>query len=211
MLSNSPTWGAAVDWSVAAGAQDLCPFEVYCPDGVSDAPFGGRRVGRTGDDQWAPYSGDGTNRWVQTGIWGGNPSNTCQGHHQIAGGAHGNPGWGTDGQWVADAGYLDWVLCCGGSADPLWFDDSSDTPWAGTTWGSGVDYCIDQGMELCPYEIYCPDGGASPPLGGTKPGDKWSPTSDRSNMWVQVGVWAGSATNTCLGHHEIANGVHGDP
>ena len=24
-------------------------------------------------------------------------------------------------------------------------------------------------------------------------------------------MWAGSATNTCLGHHEIANGVHGDP
>ena len=107
-----PTWGAAVDWCVAQGAEDLCPFDVYCPDGVSDAPFGGRRVGRTGDDQWAPYSGDGTNRWVQTGIWGGNPSNTCMGHHQIAGGVHGNPGWGTDGQWVADAGYLDWVLCC---------------------------------------------------------------------------------------------------
>ena len=138
-----------------------------------------------------------------------NCNGTC--HHQIAGGVHGNPGWGTDGQWVADAGYLDWILCCGSTIDPVWFDDSSDPPWDGTTWGASIDYCNGQGMELCPYEIYCPDGGASPPIGGTKNGDKWSPMSDAENKWVQVGVWAGSATNTCLGHHEIANGVHGDP
>jgi len=104
------TWGASVDWCVAQGAADLCPYEVYCPDGGGAPPFRGRRVGGTGDDQWAPFSGDGTNRWVQTGIWGGDPANTCLGHHQIADGIHGDPGWGTDGQWVADAGYLDWIL-----------------------------------------------------------------------------------------------------
>ena len=65
-------------------------------------------------------------------------------------------------------------------------------------------------MELCPYEIYCPDGGGSPPLGGTKAGDKWSPMSDGTNRWVQVGTWGGNAVNTCLGHHEIAGGVHGN-
>ena len=69
----------------------------------------------------------------------------------------------------------------------------------------------DQAMELCPYQIYCPDGGGSPPLGGTKAGDKWSPMSDATNRWVQVGTWGGNAVNTCLGHHEIAGGVHGDP
>ena len=136
--------------------------------------------------------------------------NTCLGHHQIAGGAHGNPGWGTGNQGVADAGYLDWVLCCGGNAEPAWFD-GSDPAWTGTTWGAGVDFCNAQNMELCPYEIYCPDGPANPPLGGTKPGDMWSPMSDGTNRWVQVGVWAGNAGNTCLGHHEIAGGVHGDP
>ena len=31
-------------------------------------------------------------------------------HHAINSGAHGRPGWGTNGQWVADAGYLDWIL-----------------------------------------------------------------------------------------------------
>ena len=55
------------------------------------------------------------------------------------------------------------------------------------------------------------DGGASPPLGGTKSGDMWSPVSDRDNQWVQVGVWGGDPATTCLGHHEIAGGIHGDP
>ena len=46
------SWGAAVDFCIAQGGTDLCPFEVYCPDGISAAPFGGRRVGSNGDDQW---------------------------------------------------------------------------------------------------------------------------------------------------------------
>jgi hypothetical protein len=66
-------------------------------------------------------------------------------------------------------------------------------------------------MEMCPYKTYCPEGGGSPPIGGTKPGDMWSPMSDGPNRWVQVGMWSGQASNTCLGHHQIAGGVHGDP
>lgn len=105
---------------------------------------------------------------------------------------------------VANAGYLDWVLCCGAAAaDPVWFDGNAPA-WSGTTWGEGVDFCTGLTMELCPYSVICPDGGAMPPLGGTKGGDKWSPMSDATNRWVQVGVWGGDATNTCLGHHEIA-------
>jgi hypothetical protein len=86
------SWGSAIDFCIAQGAEDVCPFAVYCPDGGGVAPFGGRRTGRTGNDQWAPISGQGPNVWVQTGIWGGDPGNTCLGHHQIAGGVHGNPG-----------------------------------------------------------------------------------------------------------------------
>ena len=63
----------------------------------------------------------------------------------------------------------------------------------------------------CTDETYCPDGGGQEPIGGRKSGDKWSPISDSPNKWVQVGAWAGSNANTCLGHDEIANGVHGDP
>ena len=177
------SWGAATDYCIAQGAEDLCPFEVYCPDGGAAAPFGGRQAGRNGDDQWAPFGGDGSNRWVQTGIWNGDPGNTCLGHHQISGGAHGNPGWGTGNQGVADAGYMDWVLCCGGVVEPAWFDGDY-----GATWGAGSDFCTDQEMSLCPYSTYCPDGGGSSPLGGTKDGDKWSPFSDGANRWVQVGV-----------------------
>ena len=106
------SWGAAVDWCIAQGARNLCPYEVYCPDGAGSPPYNGRRVGGTGDDQWAPYGGDGENRWVQTGVWQSDPGNTCLGHHEIADGRHGNPGWGSGDQGVADAGYLDWVLCC---------------------------------------------------------------------------------------------------
>ena len=185
------SWGAATDYCIAQGAEDLCPFEVYCPDGASSAPFGGRQAGRNGDDQWAPFGGDGSNRWVQTGIWNGNPGNTCLGHHQISGGAHGNPGWGTGNQGVADAGYMDWVLCCGGVVEPAWFDGDY-----GATWGAGSDFCTDQEMSLCPYSTYCPDGGGSSPLGGTKDGDKWSPFSDGANRWVQVGVCENCTTVT---------------
>ena len=47
--------------------------------------------------------------------------------------------------------------CCGSVHDgtATWgqdFDCSSCTEpvWEGTTWGSGVDFCIGQGLELCP-------------------------------------------------------------
>jgi hypothetical protein len=151
------SWGAAVDFCIAQGGVDLCPYEVYCPDGAGTAPFNGRRVGRTGDDQWAPFGGDGENRWVQTGVWGGDNGNTCLGHHQIQGGAHGNPGWGTGNQGVADAGYLDWVLCCGEAAtDPVWFD-GEEPAWAGTTWGAGIDFCALKltSVALSYYHVSC--------------------------------------------------------
>jgi len=149
------SWAGAVEFCVAqssgAALADLCPYDTYCPDGPGSPPYKGRRQGGTGDDQWAPYGGDGDNRWVQTGIWGGDPGNTCMGHHQIAGGVHGNPGWGTGNQGVADAGYLDWVLCCGeGVGDPVWYDGDGNTPWDGTTWGAGIDFCTARQMELCP-------------------------------------------------------------
>ena len=182
---NYNSWGSAVDACIGRGARDICPLATYCPDGAGSAPFEGRRAG----DMWSPYSGDGENRWVQVGTWGGDESNTCLGHHEIAGGVHGNPGWGTTG----DGGtYMNWLLCCGDAAafGPVWFDPASSPPWQGNTWGSAVDYCnVHEGsMELCPYSTYCPDGGAAAPVGGIKAGDMWSPVGDRSNQWVQVGL-----------------------
>lgn len=78
--------------------------------------------------------------------------------------------------------------CEAADVTPTWFDDSSDPAWSGTTWGSGVDYCTDAGLELCSYASYCPEGGGSPVVGGTKSGDKWSPLADGANRWVQVGT-----------------------
>jgi hypothetical protein len=95
------------------------------------------------------------------------------------------------------------------TGNPVWFDESSEPSFVSTTWGKAADYCNARGKEMCPYDVYCPDGGGSPPLGGTKSGDRWAPMSDGANRWVQVGIWGGSASNTCLGHHQIAGGVHG--
>jgi hypothetical protein len=65
------TWGGAVDFCIAQGANDLCSYDVYCPDGAGSPPFGGLRVGKINNadlkDQWSPISGEGQNVWVQTG------------------------------------------------------------------------------------------------------------------------------------------------
>ena len=84
------SWGTAVDLCIKLGTKGLCPINAYCPSGAGSPPFKGTRAG----DAWAPYGGDGTNRWVQVGTWSGDKSNTCLGHHQIRGGRYGNPGWG---------------------------------------------------------------------------------------------------------------------
>ena len=63
----------------------------------------------------------------------------------------------------------------------------------------------------CTDSVYCPDGGGQDPFGGTKDGDKWAPMADAPNRWVQVGTWGSDATNTCLGHHQVAGGQFGDP
>ena len=49
--------------------------------------------------------------WVQTGIWNGDAGNVCRTHHELGGS---NPGWGSGDAGVAAAGYMDWVMCCGG-------------------------------------------------------------------------------------------------
>ena len=94
------SWGAAVDFCIAQGAEGLCPLDTICPDGAGAPPFGGRRSGGTGDDQWAPYGGDGQNKWVQTGqgcVSSADTNcagNTCMSHSSIA---SGDPHWGTAG------------------------------------------------------------------------------------------------------------------
>eukprot|EP01043_Picozoa_sp_COSAG02_P057026 COSAG02_NODE_6857_length_3324_cov_17.657674_2_plen_808_part_01 len=94
--------------------------------------------------------------------------------------------------------------------ESTWYDLNAE-PTPIVTWGKGVDYCFLQGMELCRYASYCPDGSGQPPVGGTKIGDEWAPVSDQPNRWVQVGSWGGDESHTCVTHDELQGGVHGDP
>ena len=105
------TWGHAVDFCAAVGGE-LCTYATYCPQGGGNPPIGGVKRG----DEWAPFA-DEPNRWVQVGApppvlpaltvadcplryrahqvgtWGGDTANTCLGHDEISGGAHGDPAW----------------------------------------------------------------------------------------------------------------------
>lgn len=120
--------------------------------------------------------------------------------------------------------------CCGGASNghaiaatsPLSehsCDDDSAGP--GATWyqideqmtdhDSGVAFCASQGASLCPRSRYCLQGVGLPPVGGKRSGDKWAPTSDGDNTWVQVGTWGGDGSNTCMFHHELQGGIYGPP
>jgi len=89
----------------------------------------------------------------------------------------------------------------GGAADqfqvgalfhPKWF--GPDSSWQGTTYEDGVDFCAGEGMVVCPYGAYCPDGPHNPPYMGIQGGENemlWAPMelSDGAvtNSWVSVG------------------------
>jgi len=100
----------------ASGAQHcasndlvVCCYEDYCPQGAANPPLGGTRNG----DEWAPTR-DRENSWVQVGLWGGDPANTCVLHQDLSGGIYGLPGWGATGDSARHQG---WVLCCRPTGD----------------------------------------------------------------------------------------------
>jgi hypothetical protein len=199
---------AAAGHYCRAQGMELCTYSAYCPMGPGRPPVGGRKTG----DRWSPVS-DRPNQWVQVGTWGGNSVNTCMGHHEIVGGKYGDPAWGTDQSRHA---FMEYVLCCPTGSTPKWFDDTSPTPWKGSSWQDGKNFCDANFMELCPYEVYCPSGGGSAPMGGVRTGptgaaDFWSPVSDTPNQWVQLGVWgycpASKPTQSSHSARCVTNGV----
>jgi hypothetical protein len=119
------SWGGAVDYCIAHGAQGLCPLTTICPDGPGAAPVGGRRTGQTipgqtsGDDQWTPYGGDGDNRWVQTGVWletsdpHWDPQTTCTEFQVLNVVNVAEYGGVSAAAPCTDRCYIDWVMCCG--------------------------------------------------------------------------------------------------
>jgi len=72
---------------------------------------------------------------------------------------------------------------------PVWFDRSSG--WEGTTYEAAVQFCLslEQNVNLCPYEAYCPMGPrTTTPFGGLRDDDgSWAPAINGREWWVQVG------------------------
>jgi hypothetical protein len=93
------------------------------------------------------------------------------------------------------------------SYHPRWYNRSHG--WEGTTYAEAVTFCASQTSEddsnapkqLCPYEVYCPTGAHSIPLGGYRGheadveegNNTRSPISDYTNGWVRVG-----SENSCV-------------
>eukprot|EP01050_Picozoa_sp_SAG11_P010571 SAG11_NODE_1065_length_5989_cov_103.088285_4_plen_367_part_00 len=202
------TWGHAVDYCATqpGGAMELCPYAVYCPDGGGNPPLGG--AAKDGD-MWSPTS-DRANMWVQVGVWSGDPTTTCLGHHEIAGGVHGDPAWGTDENRHS---FMRWVLCCPPGTAAL----ETTTPasiWGGAwiegaenynSWGSASDYCVSIGAaDMCPYEVYCPNGAGSAPFGGRREGDMWSPYSGDGESVLALPLLSPPSRCRCCLHHRGA-------
>ena len=216
--TSDPAWGGS-SWGAAdqfcdAQRMELCPVDAYCPNGVGQAPVGGMKAG----DKWSAVS-DGENRWVQIGAWGGDPSTTCMGHHEIAEGVHGNPAWGLD---ETRYGFMQYILCCEiGTTEALrdqgrlrfavdeegqvgeWIESDG----AFDSWGGAVDFCVAHGAEdLCPLDTYCAAGAGSAPYGGRRVGrngnDQWAPYGgdgdNRCVLWLLACMHALEAQCACV-------------
>eukprot|EP01052_Picozoa_sp_SAG31_P005939 SAG31_NODE_269_length_18741_cov_11.185441_3_plen_321_part_00 len=144
-VTDENIWRSAVDFCVEQGADGICPLEIYCPEGQGFPPVGGTRVG----DQWAPYGGDGENRWVQVGseIWP-----VCMVHQDLATAgfsgfsatySNGNPQWGDNGRYITspaqrpggDQFYTAWVLCCSVDCDQGLCSNEDGSPCCTATGG----------------------------------------------------------------------------
>ena len=105
-LVQTPTWYNSYSPSSFGGAAEFCKkmnrarlatYSEYCAAG---SVFGGKK---SDGDQWAPYSGDGDNQWVQVGTSG---HAECKKHTP----QHGKPAWGTS---TDKHHFENYVLCAG--------------------------------------------------------------------------------------------------
>ncbi|KAK1747693.1 hypothetical protein QTG54_001656 [Skeletonema marinoi] len=88
------------------GGKKLCPYAVYCPDGIGRQPLSGHSTDLNSQGvQYSPIFGE-SNEWVMIGQKDGNAATTCMLHTQLEGG---EPDWGLNEERQDIKNH---VLCC---------------------------------------------------------------------------------------------------
>lgn len=218
-LYSGTTYQEGMDFCASeAGGRIVCPYEAYCPDGPGTPPLFGIR-GSEDVALWAPMlwdTGENSDNWVGVG-----PQNPCQemegggtraenslGHimcciAEDGSGEVSSSGSNADADAAATTPAEVTVEPTGGLVDqfvvvdlfhPVWYGPESQ--WRGSTYEEGLSFCKNEGLNICPYSVYCPDGPGEAPLLGIRGVDDvelWSPmaveppSSGYKSSWVSVG------------------------
>lgn len=144
---------------------DICPYEVICPGGALNLPYGGAKSER--DGSWAPINTP-FNSWVEVG-----DRQTCVRYQNLNPKDH--PSWGLTGE--DDEDLTRHIMCCdmtgaedGGAGGahsedsialaygevmdryaPKWFDRSEG--WDGRTYTDAITFCASIDSYIpCPYD-----------------------------------------------------------
>jgi hypothetical protein len=89
---------------------------------------------------------------------------------------------------------------------PAWFGRNNG--WVGGSYNDAVTFCASEHGRLCPFEVYCPQGGSKPVMPGYpadfgKDVEHYSPIAGFDNHWVNVGMRNGDPETTCRGYSEM--------
>jgi len=110
-LDRKHGWGGgsyddAQEFCNELGGKKLCPYAIYCPDGLGSQPLGGHSAYLNYEGiQYAPIFGA-SNEWVMIGQKDGNAATTCMLHSQLEGG---KPDWGLNEERQDIKNH---ILCC---------------------------------------------------------------------------------------------------
>jgi hypothetical protein len=160
------TYDDAFTFCSAKGSNhDICPYEVLCPGGPFQVPYGGSINGGL-IESWVPINGA-FNSWVQVITDG----QVCVPWETLNGG--GRPSWGMDSSEL-DEDITRYILCCemyalsdntasstGSSVisyddvseiyAPIWYDRSDG--WDGSKYVDAIVFCASKNSYIpCPYE-----------------------------------------------------------
>ena len=192
--ANVKDYADAVSFCTDKG-MELASKTDYCSSSGA-TPFGGVK---TGEDQWAPFSGGGNEKWIQIGT---HNDALCQTHMQRHGvPPGGNPPWDADGAkqpWEAN-----YILCV---IQPKVMYGPPDTANV-KDYAEAEGFCTSKGKQLASKTDYCSSAGATP-FGGTKTGeDQWAPFSGGGNeKWIQIGTHSDALCQTHMQRHGVPPG-----